>query len=227
MKNGSSLSPSGGFWMSVSCRVVMGLQRILYYSKFVWICLSGRFRSLHQRVLWSWLEWRFCTFYRVFHAAVQLGVVNDLVYEGDLFWAFCFPVRLLGFVPVPDSRAVIMECVFEDLRVQFSISAGIRTFPGEWEYTFSYVFCSDLLQNWYVLCGAWVSVLWAAGVVWAGVFGSCVFVSGEDGVPEGCVLGGWGAVSDGGGRVRGVQFFVCVLQWCAAKLVWIMCGMCN
>ena len=35
---------------------------------------------------------------------------------------------MLGFVPVPDSRAVIMECVFEDLRVQFSISAGIRTF---------------------------------------------------------------------------------------------------
>ena len=67
----------------------------------------------------------------VFHAAVQLGVVNDLVYEGDLFWALCFPVRLLGFVPVPDSRAVIMECVFEDLRVQFLISAGIRTFPGE------------------------------------------------------------------------------------------------
>ena len=83
---------------------------------FEFVCQggSGLYIKEFYEADWS-VEWRFCAFYRVFHAAVQLGVVNDLVYEGDLFWAFCFPVRLLGFVPVPDSRAVIMECVFEDL----------------------------------------------------------------------------------------------------------------
>ena len=204
MKNVSSLSSSGGFWMSVSCWVVMRLQRILYYSKFVWIYLSGRFRSLRQRVLWSWLEWWFCAFYRVFHAAVQLGVVNDLVYEGDLFWALCFPVRLLGFVPVPDSRAVIMECVFEDL---CSVLNLCRYQDVSWGVRVHFFICILQWSAAKLICIMWcgggctaagVSVVWASGAVWAGVFGSGVFVFGEDGVPEGCVLGGWGVVSDGG-----------------------------
>ena len=79
---------------------------------FEFVCQggSGLYIKEFYEADWS-VEWRFCAFYRVFHAAVQLGVVNDLVYE------------------------------------VFSISVGIRTFPGEWEYTFSYVFCSDMLQN--------------------------------------------------------------------------------
>ena len=55
------------------------------------------------------------------------------------------------------------------------------------------MFCSGVLQSWYELCG-WggFCCLSFLGCV-RGVFGSGVFVSGEEGVPEGCVLGDeWG-----------------------------------
>ena len=51
---------------------------------FIYQGCSGFYVKEFYEADWS-VEWRFCEFFCVFHVAVQLDVVDDFVYEGDLF----------------------------------------------------------------------------------------------------------------------------------------------